>query len=340
MASDGTSSPGLGITGGVTGDSEGMRMALAILLGISLYNAIELICLVFLTFHQYKGLYFWSLLVSALLGIIPYSLGFLFKLFQLAETWLSVTLLTVGWYAMVTGHSLVLYSRLHLVLMNQNILRLVLYMIIIDAIILHIPTTVLTYGSNDGGSPHAFISGYNVMEKIQMTGFCIQEIIISSLYVHEAIKLWKLDPGRRDRKIIYQLLSISVFIIIMDLGLLAIEYANYYAIEVTLKGVIYSIKLKLEIAVLGNLKHLVSHGGGSGMSEIPDFVNANQVTSDATTVSPAPRGRPNPLRIQSSDVSIALFEHSDRGWDQANGCHDASGSLSGETQTRATHPEQ
>jgi hypothetical protein len=38
----------------------------------------------------------------------------------------------------------------------------------------------------------------------------------------------------------------------MDIALLGVEFANLYIIEVTFKGVVYSIKLKLEFAVLGN----------------------------------------------------------------------------------------
>ncbi|OBT71835.1 hypothetical protein VF21_09767 [Pseudogymnoascus sp. 05NY08] len=270
MARAGTD--GLGQGTGV--DSQGLRTALATLFGISWYNAIELIFLIFNSFHQYKGLYFWSLLLSASIGIILYSLGFFLKFFQLADSWIYVTLSTISWYVMVTGQSLVLYSRLHLVLMDRKILRLVLYMIIINSITLYIPTTVLTYGSNANGSTQAFIQGYNIIEKIEMTGFCIQEFIISRLYVAETIKLLNLNLERRNRKIIYQLLSINLFIITMDLSLLAIEYASYYAIQVTLKGVIYSVKLKLEFAVLGKLIRLVnSHGGSNGMNEFPDFVD-------------------------------------------------------------------
>ncbi|KFZ17180.1 hypothetical protein V501_01866 [Pseudogymnoascus sp. VKM F-4519 (FW-2642)] len=106
----------------------------------------------------------------------------------------------------------------------------------------------------------------------------------------------------------------------MDLSLIAIEYASYYAIQVTLKGVIYSVKLKLEFAVLGKLIRLVnSHGGSNGMNEFPGFVDGTHVTSNARTVSPAPRRRPNPPWMQPSDVSIAIFEHLDQGWDQVNG---------------------
>ena len=109
---------------------------------------IELLFVVVATFKRYNSLYFWSLTVSSL-GCFLHGMGFLMKFFQLTRlTYLSVTIITIGWYSMVTGQAVVLYSRLHLVELSTRLRRHVLYMIIIDAVLFHIPTTVLTYGSN------------------------------------------------------------------------------------------------------------------------------------------------------------------------------------------------
>ncbi|KAF7133646.1 hypothetical protein CNMCM5793_004938 [Aspergillus hiratsukae] len=326
--------PGDGITGGYTGNSLALEITIATLAGITWYNAIELIILVFVTFSRYRGCYFWSLLISSSIGLIPYSVGFLLKFFQLSEPWLSVTLITIGWWCMVTGQSIVLYSRLHLVLRNPRILRRVLTLILVDAVIFHIPTTVLTYGSNmaSPGTRQPYIRGYNVMEKIQMTGFCLQEFLISGLYIWETIRMLRLDPDRGKRKIMYQLVAINLIIILMDLGLLVVEYMNKYIMETMLKGVIYSIKLKLEFAVLGKLVYLVhNHVWKADPADInyhhteresytqefhyPDFVDATRVTSDLTHAVPpasfsAPRRRSHPY-MDSDDISIAMFEHSE-----------------------------
>jgi hypothetical protein len=271
------------------------------------------------------------LLVSSSIGLVPYSVGFLLKFFQLAEPWLSVTFITIGWWCMVTGQSIVLYSRLHLVLRNPRILRRLLVLILVDAVIFHIPTTVLTYGSNmaSPGTRPAYIRGYNVMEKIQMTGFCLQEFLISGLYIWETIRMLRLDPDRGKRKIMYQLVAINLIIIAMDIGLLVVEYMNKYIMETMLKGVIYSIKLKLEFAVLGKLVYLVHnhvwktdpavHHRETYTEEYqypyPDFVDATRVTSDLTHAVPAPsisapRRRSHPY-MDSDDISIAMFEHSE-----------------------------
>ncbi|KAJ6036619.1 hypothetical protein N7540_000898 [Penicillium herquei] len=326
---------GDGITGGYTGTSLGMQITIATLAGVTWYNAFELVTLVFVTFSQYHGLYFWSLLISSSLGLVPYSLGFLLKFFNLTSAGVSVTFLTIGWWCMVTGQSMVLYSRLHLVLDNQRILRRVLIMILVDAVILHIPTTVLTYGTNIA-QPHAdrYVDGYNIMEKIQMTGFCLQEFIISGLYIWETVRMLRLDPDRTKRKIQWQLLIINTIIIILDLGLLVAEYMNYYIMETMLKGAVYSIKLKLEFAVLGKLVNLVRNHvwkpeSFSGPQDFPDFVDATRVTSDVTHAAPRQSHRA-PDWMDADDISIAMFEHC-----PPTNTSDASNSWS---ETHAIHP--
>lgn len=308
------------ITGGYTGTALGTKITIATLAGITWYNAFELVILIFVTFAQYRGLYFWSLLISSAVGLIPYSLGFLLKFFRLASAstgWLPVTLLTIGWWSMVTGQSIVLYSRLHLVLANQRVLRRVLVMILVDAVVLHFPTTVLTFGSNlapnDARQP--YVMGYPVMEKIQMTGFCVQELIISGLYIWETVRMIRLDPDPTKRKIQYQLLVINSIIIIMDLGLLVAVYRNYYIMETMLKGVVYSVKLKLEFAVLGKLIHLVHNHvwkpeSFSAPRELPDFVDATRVPSDITHAAPVQSRDRGPSWMDGDDISIAMFEHS------------------------------
>ena len=174
------SAAGTGITGGYTGNSLTLHIFIALLLGLSLYNAVELNVMIFVTFTRYKGLYFWSLIVASC-GIIPYAIGFILKFYEITrgrDRWVSIVLLTIGWYSMVTGQSVVLWSRLHLIVRGnrgRRFLRWTMIMIIVDAIIFHIPTTVLTFGSNGAINVPQFVRAFNIYEKAQMVGF---------LYVH------------------------------------------------------------------------------------------------------------------------------------------------------------
>jgi hypothetical protein len=106
-----------GITGDYNDSPLSIKVITAFFAGLAIYNALELLAIVFLTFSRYRGVYFWSLLVASW-GIIPFSLGILIKFFNLVpgNSWVSELLLTIGWWTMVSGQSVVLWSRLHLML--------------------------------------------------------------------------------------------------------------------------------------------------------------------------------------------------------------------------------
>lgn len=295
---DELNSPPDGLIGGFHGHNV-MRILMIVFSSIALYNAIELFILLFLTFQHYRGLYFWALLLSVVLGVVPHTIGYILEFFSLAPLWLSLTLSTIGFYVMVPGQSVVLYSRLHLVCQNHRILRFVLWLIIVDAFILLIPTTVLTF-STAYIRTLPFIRGYNVMERTQLAWFCVQEFVISGIYISETVKLLKLMPDKdmRRSKIMYELLAINLIIIMLDVALLVVEYIGYYSLQTTLKPMVYSIKLKLEFGVLGKLVSLVhtnrSQPTSTENEEYPVFVDPSQLTTDVTHAPPmgsrVPRG--------------------------------------------------
>lgn len=249
---DGTTGPKNGITGGYSGEDPVILRAMLAFTAIAWYNAAELVILVFLVFKRYSGLYFWSLLITSL-AIIPYAAGAWTKLVNLGGNSMGMIILSsISWVIMVPGSSLVLYSRLHCITQNQRLLKGILWMIIINAICLTVPTNVFALGSNSSKS-HLFTDGYAVMEKIQMTAFTCQEIFISVVYLIEVRRVLKVIDDGRFRKLMWELVAINVAIIILDAGLLAVEYLSMYQVEVTLKGMVYSIKLKLEFGVLSKL---------------------------------------------------------------------------------------
>ncbi|KAI5287779.1 hypothetical protein KEM54_005748, partial [Ascosphaera aggregata] len=293
------------------------KIAIATCFGIAWYNAIELCVIVFAVFNQRKGLYFYSLLTSAVFGVIPYALGFLLKFFGIGRTpWPALVLLSIGWWCMVTGQSLVLWSRLHLVVHDKRILQPLLYLILIDVVLLHVPTTVMTLCANATHRSN-ITNGYNIMEKIQMTGFTCQEFLISSLYIWEAVKMLRVSfDNKNDRKIMLQLLSINLIFILMDIGLVICSFMNYYIYETSIKATVYSVKLKLEFAVLGKMicfaKSRTLPVGFNHNSEwtpeitlsangFPDFVDPSRLQQDTRH---APDCGKNPPRPPWSDPDL------------------------------------
>ncbi|KAF6513450.1 hypothetical protein HZS61_006775 [Fusarium oxysporum f. sp. conglutinans] len=230
---------------------------------LSLYNAIELLTLISLTFKRRSGLYFWSILIASF-GIIPYCLGWLIVYFDLTHDYVGMIIETVGWVLVISGQSFVLYSRLHLIVTDVKILRAVLIMIIINGLVWHSTMTVLLFGSEYSPSDNrrGFNNVFNIAEKISMSIFYLQELIISGLYIWKSMEILKTAFGNT-RSMLYKLFTINFVIILMDIALLAIEFHDLYVWEQGIKLVTYSIKLKLEFAVLSELIEFVRNRSGT-----------------------------------------------------------------------------
>ena len=111
--------------GRYSADSVIVTMSIA----LAMYNSLEMVLLISTTFKRWKGLYFWSL-SSCTFGVLCYAIGVLLTYFDLGVLWLGKVVDDIGWVVMVACQSLVLYSRLNLILDNVTILRAVKWMII------------------------------------------------------------------------------------------------------------------------------------------------------------------------------------------------------------------
>ncbi|KAH6668415.1 hypothetical protein B0J14DRAFT_163487 [Halenospora varia] len=235
------------------------QMLIAAFFAIACSNVIEIIVLIFVTFKKRTGLYFWSLLVASW-GIVIHAVGFLLKFFRLCKNdYVNITIITAGGIPMVIGQSVVLYSRLHLVVQDRRKIRWVLVMIVMGFFFFTVPPTILNYGANSR-NPTPFLQPFAIYEKICLFGFSTQECIISGLYIWETwkmLQLMKANRGKDIRRVWKHLICVNILVILMDFTLIGIELGGQYVIETTYKSAMYSVKLKLEFAVLNQLRSLV-----------------------------------------------------------------------------------
>jgi len=207
---------------------------------ISWYNCLELTILIQSFFKRRAGFYYYSLLVATF-GIFIHCLGQFLKFYHINDNGsqardIGYTVLAyTGWVAMVTGQSVVLYSRLHLVVQAPWVKWILVY-IITDAVILHGITGVLTFLTNCAPDPSPYIPVYSVVEKIQVTMFFIQESILSGIYIWKTSVMLRTEGplfdasenarGTRGRKVIMHTLLMSILIIILDITILGLEFAG------------------------------------------------------------------------------------------------------------------
>ncbi|KAH8650215.1 hypothetical protein BGZ61DRAFT_469457 [Ilyonectria robusta] len=242
-------------------------IGLAMVSFIALYNAIELNVIIFFIFERKSGLYFWSFFFATW-GIFFHTISYLiwnFGVLKNAVAW--VTIAVIGWVLMVTSHSLVLYSRLHLILYDERILRLVLAIIITNVFIGYVSTIIVAYRAILALEPGPYVTAYPVYETIQVSLF-IQEMIISGLYIWYTYKAFQMQEalrGAQASRMLYHLVAVNILVIILDVAVLVLEYNNPYNLQTAIKGMVYSIKLKIEYSILNSPINLakanVGHSG-------------------------------------------------------------------------------
>lgn len=142
---------------------------------------------------------------------------------------------------MVSGQSFVLYSRLYLVNLDKRIRRYVLAMIIVNGVVLHTATAVTAAGSNSKVSS-LFITPYAILERIQITVFCLQEFILSGLYVWKAwsfLALYRCGGSKTQHKLRAMMLHLilsNVVVVSLDITIIVLEYAGLYFLQVSGSG--------------------------------------------------------------------------------------------------------
>lgn len=259
----------------------------------------ELTILIQTFFKRYSGFYYYSLLVATW-GIFFHGMGMFLKFYHIDEKMAhddiaNTIIVWVGWCMMVTGQSIVLYARLHLVA-NAHWTRWILVMICVDGVVLHTSTGILTFLTNCTKDPSRWIPAYSIMEKIQVSCFFVQEVILSSIYIWKTSLLLRQEGpifnsrknarGTRGRKVLVHTLVMSIIIIALDITLLGLEFAGrksfpwsfrtiradpwpVYDIQTSFKGAVYSVKLKMEFSILNQLMNLVRGNLREDTSEGP-----------------------------------------------------------------------
>jgi hypothetical protein len=238
---------------------------IVVFLSLALYNVIELVFIIWGYFKRPSGLYFWSFNVSTC-GILFFALGFLLTSIKEEKTgrdYAFVAMSSTGWVAMVSGQSMVLWSRLHLVLPNRAKLRIILRCIIVNSFCMYIPTLVLVYGNTVYGNRKGLWSGvYSIYENIQVSCFFFQEFCLSIIYIFETVKLARLHSelrlSPRPRRLMKHLVIVQTSIILLDAGILGLEYSNHYGLQSAYKAFVYGIKLKMEFTILDHLKEMTT----------------------------------------------------------------------------------
>ena len=98
------------------------------------------------------------------------------------------------------------------------------------------------------------------MEKLQIVGFTIQEIIISGIYIYKAREMVQCSFNAHTNHCILVLVLVQVACILLDVPFIVLAYTEIFLMKAVLTSFAYAIKLKLEFLVLNQLVNIVKKG--------------------------------------------------------------------------------
>lgn len=244
----------------------GEETAAAFFVGITLYLFVDVNVVIYRAFKKRQGLYFWSMQIGSL-GILMESIGIILKYFAWSSThsvWPLYTLLiAIGWGIYVTAQSLVLYSRLHLVMQNQRIQHYVLYMIVSTVFVFVVPHLVFmwpAYNTSDHKMSSLWSPREAIVQRYTQIGYTITESIISGLYISSLARILRVKSNVRQRRVMTDLIYVNFMVIAFDILEVAFVYTNQLAFSQPVQSFSYILKLRIEFVVLNQLMDVAARG--------------------------------------------------------------------------------
>jgi hypothetical protein len=264
---------------------------LAVFTALPIWTTVQLTADVFYTFRRYKGLYFYSVLATTW-GVSIHAVGFILKLCVPQCNWILATVLAeIGWVGMVTGFAVVLYSRMGLLVRNRKVLHRALAMIIFNAFAFHVPTIVFQFGVSSKAAHAKYLPYMAPMERIQVTGFTIQEVILSAIYIHTTLQYLRTSFQKSTRRTISLLVAVQIVVILLDVIVITLDYCEYFTLKAVLHSFVYAVKLQLEFVILNDVKAMARKG--TLAPSILPIVRPAGNSSGAGNTPPSPPAKPS-----------------------------------------------
>lgn len=162
---------------------------------------------------------------------------------------------------------------------NRHISRIALAMIVTDAVLFHIPTfVVFMLGISSPASFMKYVSTMNILERVQIVMFSVQELILSGLYIYGTFKMAQDSFNSRIRRTIMLLITIQIAAICCSALLIVLDFTGYYILKSFIHSFVYAFKLRLEFVILNEFRRLVTQAkSGPGTIE-KDLTMTNDCT--------------------------------------------------------------
>jgi hypothetical protein len=237
---------------------------------IAMWMALDLLFQIHVTFRRFGGLYYWTVLCTTI-GVGLHATMLTVKGFatlSFPEEIGTTVLIKAGDVLTQTGFSLVLYSRLNLVMriQHQRYLKWILGFILIGSFCVHTPVIVFTFGVNT--NPVFWFKHAARGEKILGVYFLLQEFVLQTIYTYTTARMLQdrslamsgshlKHQSAKTRRNLLLFMVLAQFVTLgTDITLVSFTYLELL-IKNFLHPFFYGFKLKVEFMALNQLQSLV-----------------------------------------------------------------------------------
>lgn len=234
---------------------------------VAIWLAIDLVFQLHITFRRRSGFYYWAVLCTSV-GVGLHASMLLLKRFtnfSMAGEMAVTAVLKTGDIMNQTGFSLVLYSRLGLVMRSADprYLRLLLFAICAGSFFVNTPQLVFNFGTKiPAPQNEVWIARKMIAERIVGVYFTIQEFVLSTMFTCATADFIKTDgclmhqSSKTCRNLLLFMIAAQATTFLADAALVALLFANLY-FKIILHPFLFGVKLKFELAALNQLQNFV-----------------------------------------------------------------------------------
>ncbi|KAI4175030.1 MAG: hypothetical protein LQ348_006259 [Seirophora lacunosa] len=240
------------------------EIAASAFIGITFFLVLETLFEIFRIFKKRQGLYFWCLVVGVVSCFVD-AIGVTLKYLVPGSTsyWPLYTLMALsGWTGYTLCQLLVLYSRLHLLMDNHRVQRWVLYLICACAVCFNLPIWIVVWHAYnpDPELTRRWSPPDAIVERFAQIGHTLAECAVSGVYFHALWRLLKHKPTVRQRRVFLDLVYVNIATILFDVLTTIMVYLNLTGTSHPVQVFSYTLKFRLEFAVLNQLMAVAARG--------------------------------------------------------------------------------
>ncbi|KAL4811042.1 hypothetical protein BDV18DRAFT_4822 [Aspergillus unguis] len=296
--------------GDLNADNAALHHVLVAFVAVALCNSVELLFWIFNFFKRRQGLYFWSLLVATL-SVLALSICVILGTFNEGSVMAHEILYVIIQPTLLLAQSLVLYSRMHLII-RERTLNVVFWFIIISSLAIYTTFVLVIIGTATKGKYFRESLGWIHILYVYASP-AARDAIFCGIYIFEAVR--QLKPvinlkGRAGRTVMIHLILVNSASIVLDI-MVALFYWVFYAwwtargfwgstLGLPATCFAMSIKLKMEFTVLNRLVDLLQ--APTPPPALPSFINPDGTQAQITAAAASTGIRSTSSRVRTGSI--------------------------------------